>query len=125
MKDSTHNSKNSKATSILTSISMLTSLPHLTLPSVYSNLNSSCSMMQEIIQIIKEDTKVTITSHTLCITQETIMSSQIIIISSKHQYSRILLNINLCSSNLVLQTEVETVDIKKGEEEVVTINSEH
>jgi hypothetical protein len=79
-------------------------------------------MMQEIIQIIK-DTKATTTRHTLCITQETVMLSQITI-NSKHQYSRILHNINLCSNNQMVPQEVETVDIKKEGEEVVTINSE-
>jgi len=122
MKDSTLNSKNSKATSILTSILMLTLLQHPMLPLVFSKINSSCSTMQEIIQIIK-DTKVTTTSHTLCITQETTMVSQITI-SSKHQYSRTLLNTNLCSKHPVVPQEVETVDTKKEEEEVVTINSD-
>ena len=89
---------------------------------VDSNLNSRCSMMQEIIQIIK-DTKVTTTNHTLCITQETTMVPQITI-SSKPQYSRTLLNTNLCSKHPVVPQEVETVVTKKEEEEVVTINSD-
>jgi len=91
-------------------------------PLEYSNLNSRCSMMQEIIQIIK-DTKATTTRLILCIIQEAIMVPQITI-SSKRQYSRTNLNINLCSNHRVVLQEEETVDIKKEEEEVVTINSE-
>ena len=77
--------------------------------------------MQEIIQIIK-DTKVTTTRLILCIIQEAIMVPQITI-SSKRQYSRTNLNINLCSNHRVVLQEEETVDIKKEEEEVVIINS--
>lgn len=101
---------------------MLTLLQPPMLHLVDSNLNSRCSMMQEIIQIIK-DTKVTTTRLTLCITQEAIMVPQTTI-SSKRQYSRTNLNINRCSNHLVVPQEVETVDIKKEEGEVVTINSE-
>ena len=122
MKDSTLNSKNSKAMSILTSISMLILLLPLTLPLVFSNLNSSCNLMQEIIQIIK-DTKGTTTHHSRCIFQETIMLSQTTISNNNH-YSRTLLNINRCSKHSVVLHEVETVVTKKEEGEVVTINSE-
>jgi hypothetical protein len=101
---------------------MLTLLLLLMHPLVDSNLNSRCSMMQEIIQIIK-DTKVTTTRLTQCITQEAIMVPQITI-SSKRQYSRTNLNINRCSNHQAVPQEVETVDFKKEEEEVVTINSE-
>ena len=100
---------------------MLTLLLHQT-PLVFSNLNNSSNMMQEITPIIK-DIKVTTTPLILCITQVTTAFSKITI-SSKLHYSRILLNIKDCSKLLADPQEEGMQSTKKEEGEEVTINSE-
>lgn len=86
-------------------------------------LSPNSNHMKSKTALTTKDTRVTPIPLILCITLETIVECQQATITSKHPYSRILLNIKACSCKPLTMAHQEEVSTKEGVEVVIT-NSE-